>query len=233
MATFLFCAGGHTGGWWVRDSMIDARLREEGHEVFSPTYTGVGERIHLANPEIDLNTHVQDILMVLKYENLDNVILVGHSYGGMIAAGVVEEKPERIRHLVALDGIIPRDGQSIADIVGSGVMEFFKENAETHGEGWQIIPDWPGTKPRHTSHPLATLYTKIQIANPEAVRIPKTYIFCTEGKDELPAIQYTVEQVQRVKSDPTWDYCEIQTDHNLTETDELVEILVEIGRRSS
>ncbi|MGB2955609.1 MAG: alpha/beta fold hydrolase [Anaerolineales bacterium] len=233
MATYLFCVGGHTGGWWVREIGIESQLREAGHEVFRPTYTGVGERIHLSNPNIDLNTHIQDILMVLEYEELEDVILVGHSYGGMIAAGVAEKCPERIAHMVTLDGIIPNDGQSVADIIGAQVMEFLKGNAKAHGEGWQVIPDWPGVKPRHTGHPLATMQTKIDISNPKAAEIPKTYIFCTEGKEELPIIQYTIDQVPRVKSDPNWEYYEIQTDHELTETDELVGILLDIGRRSS
>ena len=233
MATFLFCAGGHTGGWWVRERGIESRLRDAGHEVFSPTYTGVGERIHLTNPNIDLKTHIQDILMVLKFEELEEVILLGHSYGGMVAAGVLEESPERIAHLVILDGIIPRDGQSIADIVGPQVMEYLRANAEAHGDGWQMIPDWPGANPRHTGHPLATMQTKITIANPQAVQIPKTYVYCTEGKEDLPLIKYTVDQAPRVKSDPNWSYCEITTDHAFTETDELVNVLLDIGRRSS
>ena len=233
MATFVFCAGAHTGGWWVRDTKIDAKLREEGHEVFSPTYTGLGERTHLVNPKIDLNTHVQDILMLLKYEELNDVILVGHSYGGMIIAAVAEEAPERIKHLVSLDGLIPKNGQSIADIVGAEVMEMWEENAQSHGDGWLLVPNWPGSNPRHTTHPLATLYTKVEVANPEATEIPRTYIFCTEGKQDNPAVRYTVEQIPKVKADPKWEYHEIQTDHNLTETDALVEILLDISRRSS
>ncbi len=127
--------------------------------------------------------------MVLKFEELEEVILLGHSYGGMVAAGVLEESPERIAHLVILDGIIPRDGQSIADIVGPQVMEYLRANAEAHGDGWQMIPDWPGANPRHTGHPLATMQTKITIANPQAVQIPKTYVYCTEGKEDLPLIK--------------------------------------------
>lgn len=233
MAIFLFCSGGFSGGWWIRASTIGPKLREAGHEVFSPTYTGLGERNHLTNPQIDLNTHIQDILMVLKYEDLYDVILVGHSYGGAVASAVVEKNPERIKHLVLLDGLIPSDGKSMAETVGPVAMEFYKESVETHGDGWLMIPNWPGANPRATSHPLATLYTKIQIGNPEATKIPKSYIFCTEGKENMPAIQYTVDQLPRVKSDPSWEYFEIRTDHNLTEIDELMEILLEIGQRYS
>jgi pimeloyl-ACP methyl ester carboxylesterase len=233
MTTFLFCVGGHTGGWWVREKGIEARLRDAGHEVFRPTYTGVGERIHLSNPNIDLKTHIQDIVMVLMFEELEEIILVGHSYGGMIAAGVLEESSERIAHLVILDGIIPQDGQSVADIVGPEVMEYLTENAEAHGDGWQMIPDWPGATPRHTGQPLATMQTKITIANPKAVQIPKTYVFCTDGKEDLPLIKYTIDQIPMVKSDSNWDYYEINTDHEFTETDELINILLDIGSRTS
>lgn len=230
MAAFVFCAGGNIGGWCWRDMKVDTALRDAGYLVFTPTYTGVGERVHLTNRTIDLNTHIQDILMVLKYEELTDVILVGHSYGGMIIAAVAEQAPERINHLVSLDGYIPENGQSIADIVGVDVMEMYEENARTIGAGWLLVPDWdPG--PRATTHPLATAYTTVAIDNPEAASIPRTYIYCTEGKENDPIVRFTVNQIKKVKADPRWDYREIQTDHSVIETDELVKILLEIGER--
>lgn len=229
MANFVFCAGGGVGGWCWRDMKLDYKLRGAGHEVFMPTYTGVGERVHLSNPEIDLNTHIQDILMHLKYEDLKDVILIGHSYGGMIIAAVAEQVPERIRHLVSLDGYIPENGQSIADIVGSEVMGMYEENAQSHGDGWLLVPVWEDADPRDTSHPLATAYPKVVIDNAEAAKIPRTYIYCTEGKEDDPIVRFTSKQIQKVKSDPRWDYREIHTDHAVTEIDELVEILLEIG----
>ncbi|MFC2053379.1 hypothetical protein ACFLV7_03650 [Chloroflexota bacterium] len=143
-----------------------------------------------------------------------------------------EKPPERINRLVSLDGYIPDNGQSIADIVGSEVMEMYEENARSLGDGWLLIPDWPDPDPRMTTQPLAAAYTTVVIDDPEVAKIPRAYIYCTEGKESDPFVRFTIEQIQKVKADPRWDYREIQTDHGLTETDDLVEILLEIGGRA-
>src|SRR5579871_2677956 len=110
MATFVLVHGGWDGGWAWRAIAND--LRAAGHEVFTPTMTGSGERVHLASPAIDLSTHVTDIANVLRYEDLYDVILVGSSYGGIVITGVAEVVPERLRQLVYLDAFVPQDGQS-------------------------------------------------------------------------------------------------------------------------
>ena len=92
---------------------VAALLRAAGHDVYTPTLTGLGERVHLAHPDIDLDTHIQDILMVLEYEDLHDVILVGYSYSGMVITGVAEHAPERQAQLVYLDAFVPQDGQSL------------------------------------------------------------------------------------------------------------------------
>jgi pimeloyl-ACP methyl ester carboxylesterase len=99
MATYVIVHGGWSGGWYFQES---ARLmRAAGHEVYTPTLTGIGERVHLGHADIDLNTHIQDITNVLVYEDLHNVLLVGYSYGGMVITGVAEAVPERIGQLIA------------------------------------------------------------------------------------------------------------------------------------
>jgi len=98
VAIFLIAHGAWSAGWaWKKMRPL---LRERGHEVFTPTYTGMGERSHLAHKDFNLETHIADILGVLKFEDLRNVILIGHSYGGMVATGVADRAPERIAHLV-------------------------------------------------------------------------------------------------------------------------------------
>ena len=116
MATFVLVHGGWAGGWQWRE--IASLLRAAGHDVFTPTLTGLGERVHLASPDVGLDTHIQDILMVLEYEDLHDVILVGYSYSGMVITGVAERAPERLAHLVYLDAYVPRDGQSLLDMLG-------------------------------------------------------------------------------------------------------------------
>ena len=117
MATFVLVHGGWAGGWQWRE--VAGLLRAAGHEVFTPTLTGLGERVHLANPDIGLDTHIQDILMVLEYEELRDVILVGYSYSGMVITGVAELAPERISQLIYLDAFVPQDGQSMLDNAGA------------------------------------------------------------------------------------------------------------------
>jgi pimeloyl-ACP methyl ester carboxylesterase len=110
-----------------------------GHLALRPTLTGLGERVHLAQPNIDLDLHVQDILGVLAYEDLHDVILAGHSYGGMVITGVAERAPDRLRHLVYLDAFVPRDGESQIDIMvqalGSAAVDQVEDLVRTQGDG--------------------------------------------------------------------------------------------------
>jgi len=114
MATFILVHGGFHGGWcWKR---LTPHLLAAGHAVHAPTLTGLGERSHLASPENNLSTHIRDILNVLIYEDLTDVVLVGHSYSGMVITGVADRAPERVIGLVYLDAFVPEDGQSLQDI---------------------------------------------------------------------------------------------------------------------
>src|SRR5438128_128006 len=104
MATFVLVHGAWHGGWcWKR---VTPLLRAAGHEVYATTLTGLGERVHLASPNVGLALHVQDVVGVLEYEDLRDVILVGHSYGGIVISGVADRVPERLRHLVYLDALV-------------------------------------------------------------------------------------------------------------------------------
>jgi len=150
MATYVFVAGGGWGGFIWRE--VTCRLRKLGHDVFTPTLTGVGERVHLASPQIDLETHVQDILGVLSYEDLHEVILVGHSYGGLVITAVAERVPERLAHLVYLDALVPQDGQSGWDVTDSALRARIEECVRTQGDGWRLLPS-PDAPARITAHP--------------------------------------------------------------------------------
>ena len=115
MATFLVAHGAWSSGWaWKK---VRPLLRERGHELVTPSYTGLGERAHLATPTVGLETHIRDILNVLFYEGLSDVVLIGHSDGGMVATGVADRAPERPRHLLYLDAFVPRDGRSLFDLL--------------------------------------------------------------------------------------------------------------------
>src|SRR5215211_1043953 len=115
MATFVLVAGAWHGGWCWRK--VTPLLRAAGHEVFAPTLTGLGERSHLAHPDVGLTTHIQDIVNLLEYEDLNDVVLVGHSYSGMVITGVAEQVPGRLAHLVYLDAFVPENGQALVDLL--------------------------------------------------------------------------------------------------------------------
>ena len=116
-------------------------LRAAGHDIWTPSYTGLGERAHLANPAIDLDTHIKDVVGVLEMEDLNDVVLIGHSYGGMVATGVADRARERIAQLVYLDAFVPRDGQSVLDLQPPEARSRMRELAQTKGDGWRIPPN--------------------------------------------------------------------------------------------
>src|ERR1700750_3489666 len=129
--TFLLCHGAWGGGWsWKK---MHPLMQAAGHRLLTPTYTGLGERAHLANPDVDLETHIQDILNIIKYEDLRDVVLLGHSYGGMVATGVAERARESIDQMIYLDAFVPRDGQSLFDFNGPGEQP--RRNAARAGDG--------------------------------------------------------------------------------------------------
>lgn len=136
MTTYLLCQGAWRGGWyWNRVARI---LRAAGHVVFTPTYTGLGERAHLLTREVDLETHIADIEGVIHCEELEDFVLVGHSYGGMVVTGVADHAWEKISSLIYMDAALPRDGQSMADLVGGEQADAMRAEAEAKGEGWKI-----------------------------------------------------------------------------------------------
>ena len=171
MAAFVLVHGGWAGGWQWRQ--VATLLDAAGHVALSPTLTGCGERVHLANAQIDLDLHTEDIVDVLEYEDLRDVILVGHSYGGMVITNVAERTPHRLRHLVFLDAFAPHDAESLMDMIGqvlgSAAVAQIEDLVRTQGDGWRFPRspvDSDGVpNPRATDHPVRTLTHKMQTLN--------------------------------------------------------------------
>jgi pimeloyl-ACP methyl ester carboxylesterase len=138
MAIFVLVHGAWHGSWcWKR---VRRALQEQGHDVFTPTLTGVGERSHLLSPGVNLDTHIDDVVNLLRWEELSEVVLCGHSYGGGVISGVADRVPERIGALVYLDAFVLEDGQSIHTALPAGAREAQLEGAARHGDGWKVPP---------------------------------------------------------------------------------------------
>lgn len=173
-STFLFVPGAWDGGWDY--AKVDSILTAKGDKVYRPTLTGLGERVHLANPSINLTTYVNDILNVIRFENLHDVILVGHSYGGMVISGVAEQVPDRIRQLVYLDAMVPNNGESAKDICGDLWGSMIKDS--------MLVYPFGGTKvvqPSDVPQPLNTFTEPLQIGNPLVKKIPAVFILMTKA----------------------------------------------------
>jgi len=220
MATFVVVHGAWGGAWsWNR--FIVPILREAGHEVYPVTLTGLGERAHLASPEVNLDLHIQDVVNVLFYEDLKNVVLVGHSYGGMVITGVADRAPERLSQLVYLDAAVPSDGQAISDQWEPERKQALLERVEREGEGWKILPgpmqgDDPAeivtwAQPRRNPQPLKTFTQPIRLTRGETT-LPRAFVYCSVGKDPSSA---AAARARRIQADPRWRYFELATGHNL------------------
>ena len=226
MATYVFVAGGGWGGFIWRD--VASRLHKQGHDVFTPTLTGVGERVHLASPQIDLQTNIQDILGVLEYEGLHEVILVGHSFGGLVITGVAEQEPERLAQLAYLDGLVPQDGQSGWDVTDPALKARIEQRVRASGDGWRLLPP-PDAPARITAHPFKPLIEPLTIQNPAAARLSHSFAYCTRtGRPTLDVI------AARVRAEG-WHYYEVEADHMamLTAPQAVADILLKIAEGSS
>ena len=200
MATFVLVHGTGHGGWCWR--FVRPLLRERGHEVHTPTLTGVGERSHLLRPDIDLSTHIRDVANVLEYEDLADVVLVGHSYAGMVVAGVAGQVPERIAQVIYLDAYTPRPGESWFDLQPDGVADAIRAQADGSpyrgphrpadlGVTDPEIAAWAA--PRLTSHPLATYAEKLPAGKPEPRPIRRAFVHCTQGQSVARFARFAAE----------------------------------------
>ncbi|HEV7215581.1 MAG TPA: alpha/beta hydrolase [Chloroflexota bacterium] len=187
MATIVLVHGGWIGGWaWQHHRQ---RLQAAGHEVFTPTLTGLGERVHLAQPGVDLALHVQDVVNLLEAEDLRDVVLAGHSYGGMVITGVAEQAPKRLAHLVYLDAFAPRDGESLLDLLQPQARWMTEDSLRRSPDGWRVrwpgssnADPWPLLTPRYSPQPWLTFSQPLAVTNPAAERLPRTYVRCTLNK---------------------------------------------------
>ncbi|WAP60101.1 alpha/beta hydrolase [Streptomyces sp. S465] len=241
MSTYLLVHGSwHSGRCWDR---VVPLLTSAGHRVFAPSLTGYGDKAHLLSPEVGLNTHVDDIVGLISEEDLTEMVLVGHSYAGLVISSVANQVPERIAQLVYLDAMVPEDGETAADVMP--VTQSLIDLATKSDSGWRVppLPEMPPpaglfgvTDPADVAwlrtmlsdQPVRCLQQPVRLDNPAARTIPRTHIHCVANKPEgfdrrpVPAIQPNGTPAQ------VW---ELATGHDcmITMPAELSELLLKLG----
>jgi pimeloyl-ACP methyl ester carboxylesterase len=205
---YVIVHGAWGGGWAFKK--VDSLLREKGCIVYRPTLTGQGERVHLATTDVGLSTHIKDVVNMILYEDLYDIILIGHSYGGMVVTGVADSLPGRIRKLIYLDAMVPEDGESVFSIQGSGSNSL----RQTAVNGF-VIPAWVQAgklPPKDVPHPLKTLTEPIVLKNSLRQNISTTYILTvakgTDAKDDGFALH-----AERARK-KGWPVLLLEADHN-------------------
>jgi pimeloyl-ACP methyl ester carboxylesterase len=222
MATIILVPALWCGGWsW---KFVTPYLREAGHDVYPITPTGMGDRLHLAHPDVDLETHVRDVVNVMEYEDLSDVILVGWSYGAVIVTAASHQAPERIQRVVILDShLIPEDGRSLYGMDPD--YETDDEPLLRAGNGWQIPPppeaafhnSVPDPERRQwfvdrlTPTPVKTQSQPARLGNPEAATLPYTLIQCT--RSPFWSSERPTRFLDRIKSDPRWQIFALDAAH--------------------
>ena len=246
MTTYVLVPGAWLGGWCWQP--VTAQLRANGHDVYPVTLTELGERSHLANREVDLDTHVADVVNLIEFEELHDVVLVGHSYAGIVVTGVADRIPERISLLIYLEsGPVP-DGTAYQDLQPPPAKQLIGRLAEEAGDGWQIpMPSWEELenvlgasldglgederarmRAQAVAQPLRTSTQPLALKTPAREQLAKLLITCS----------FPLEQVRQMIADghpwfaelasPQWSFLELPTGHwpMFSKPDELADLLL-------
>lgn len=236
MATFVLVHGGWHGAWcWDRVVPI---LNSAEHVVETPTLAGLGERAAELRPEIDLEMHVAEVAASIDPDGPRDVVLVGHSYGGMVVAPVAARRADRIASTVYLDAFVPEDGQSLFDLAPPGRADGFRELARLHGEGWRVpipTPEAMGIVDEDEAHWLAERLTPQSIATleqpvrfgadpPDPELAPRFFIHCISDQPSVTFLPFA----ERARSTPGWTLFELASGHDamLIVPDELARLLL-------
>ncbi|MFU2024504.1 alpha/beta fold hydrolase, partial [Bordetella avium] len=234
--TYVLASGSWHGGWCWRP--VADRLRAAGHRVYTPSYTGMGDRAHLLAQGITIDTFVEDLVQLIQSEELNDVILVGHSFGGIPITGVADRIPEALAHLVYFDSIVLKNGQNAFSVYPKADADARIAAATKATQGLAVpIPDplpaaWgiaPGSnteawvKRRLTQHPLASYTTPLTLQHPIGNGRPRTYIHCTQP--ELPVLE---QSRKLVKSQQGWNWVDLAAPHeaHITHPALLTEVLL-------
>ena len=233
MTTFVLVHGAWAGAHGFRK--VRPLLREAGHDVTTPCLTGLGERVHLSGPQVGLTTHIEDVVNHVLYEDLDDIVLLGFSYGGMVVTGALAHISDRVRHLVYLDAFVPNDGDSVRTMLGAPAG-----SAIELGTPWSVVaasreyddPDdavW--SEARRVPHPTRCFAEPVRLAQPlENFPFTRTYIKATADAPDAPGNAVFWSIAERAKTSPEWRYHEIATNHMIANNRpaELAAILLDL-----
>jgi pimeloyl-ACP methyl ester carboxylesterase len=229
MAAYVLVGGGWLGGWcWQR---VARRLREEGHDAYPVTLTGLGERVHLASAQVDLDTHIADVVNLIEFEDLRDVVLLGHSYGGLVVTGAADRIPGRVSRLVYLDTAPIPDGGSLIEKFPAELRVRTERQVEEAGDGWRFpIPpreelanmaslegvDEGGLRllySRATPQPFGTYTQPLRLKNPAREGLPKLGILCSFSLDRVQEMIAGGNPSFREMAGPNWRFVELPTGH--------------------
>jgi pimeloyl-ACP methyl ester carboxylesterase len=232
MATYVLVHGAWSGAHGFR--LVRPLLRAAGHDVSTPSLTGIGERVHLTGPHVNLTTHVRDVVNHVLYEDLFDIVLLGFSYGGMVVAGAMEHVGDRVRHVVFLDAFVPANGESLFSITGRMAEPL------RLGDPW-LVPSAPRefddpaeaafSIPRRVDHPAGCFSEPVRLTKPlEQYDCTRTYIRATADPDGAGSDVFG-RTADRLRTLPSWRYREIATNHMVANNRprELADLLLELA----
>jgi pimeloyl-ACP methyl ester carboxylesterase len=246
MTTYVLVGGAWLGGWcWQK---VARQLRDDGHDVYPATLTGLGERVHLASPEVDLETHITDVVNLIEFEDLNHVVLLGHSYGGLVITGAADRIPERISELVYLDTMPLPNGGMLIEKFPPELRERTEEQVQELGEGWMFpIPpqeelanmaslegvdeDQLGLLySRATPQPFGTYTQPLRLENPAREELPKVGIVCSFSLAQVQEMISSDNPLFRELAGPEWRFVELPTGHwpMFSRPEDLAELLLEL-----
>jgi pimeloyl-ACP methyl ester carboxylesterase len=233
MTSIVLVHGAWGGSYGFR--RVRPLLSAAGHNVFTPSMTGIGERSHLAGPDVTLSVHMQDVRNTIFYEDLDGIVLLGFSYGGMVVTGLLDDIGDKVRHLVYLDALVPSDGQNAIDVIGTGGQALANS-----ADGWELPPiprelDTPEatawSDARRVNQPIGTFTEPVSLSKPlEDWDFTRTFIKASADAAEATDSAFWTT-ARRAQESPAWNYHEIATNHMvpLNRPEELAAIVLDLA----
>jgi pimeloyl-ACP methyl ester carboxylesterase len=246
MTTYVLVGGAWLGGWCWQS--VARRLRDNGHDPYPVTLTGLGERVHLASPEIDLDTHITDVVNLIKFEDLHDVALLGHSYASLVITGAADRIPERISQLVYLDTAPLPDGTVLIETFPTEARRHIEKQVEELGDGWRFpmppteeltnMASLEGVDDEHlkllrsraVAQPFGTYTQPLRLENPAREELPKLGILCSSSLDQVREMIASDNPSFRGLAGPEWRFVELPTGHwpMFSRPDDLAELLLDL-----